>query len=194
MLSVIIPTLNAEAGLARTLAALVPAAAEGVVREVVVGDGGSRDGTEVVADAAGCGYVNAPGPWGGQVASAIAQSRRMPWLMILPPDVILEGDWFREVASFIERSERAGSSESRVGVFTLEFEGFGLPVRLRERALRLRARWLGRPVAAQGIVLSRALWDRVSSTGAPASYPALIAAIGRRRVHHFRASALSAGT
>ena len=43
MISVIIPTLNSEIVLAHTLAALVPAAAEGVVREVIVVDGGSSD-------------------------------------------------------------------------------------------------------------------------------------------------------
>ena len=63
MLSVVIPTQNSEEGLARTLASLVPAAAEGVVREVVVVDAGSTDGTRVVADAAGCTLIEARGSW-----------------------------------------------------------------------------------------------------------------------------------
>ena len=45
MISVVIPTLNAEATLAATLAALVPAAVDGLVREVIVVDGGSSDRT-----------------------------------------------------------------------------------------------------------------------------------------------------
>lgn len=45
MLSVVILTDNSEEGLARTLASLVSAAAEGVIREVAVVDDGSVDGT-----------------------------------------------------------------------------------------------------------------------------------------------------
>ena len=43
MLSVIIPTLNAEETLTRTLAPLVPGAVRGLVQEVIVVDGGSSD-------------------------------------------------------------------------------------------------------------------------------------------------------
>jgi glycosyltransferase involved in cell wall biosynthesis len=53
MVSVVIPALNAEATLPQTLTALVPAALEGFVREVVVVDGGSEDKTCEIADHAG---------------------------------------------------------------------------------------------------------------------------------------------
>ena len=42
-----------EAHLGRTLAALVPAAVDGIVREVVLADGGSSDKTILIADDAG---------------------------------------------------------------------------------------------------------------------------------------------
>ena len=45
MLSVVIPTLNAEKSLAATLAALVPGVVEGLIREVIISDGGSTDAT-----------------------------------------------------------------------------------------------------------------------------------------------------
>jgi len=45
MITVVIPTLNAEATLGPTLAALVPAAVDGLIREVIVIDGGSTDRT-----------------------------------------------------------------------------------------------------------------------------------------------------
>ncbi|HET6928016.1 MAG TPA: glycosyltransferase, partial [Hyphomicrobiaceae bacterium] len=53
MISVIIPTLNAEATLAETLSALVPAAVAGLVREVLVVDGGSSDRTAEIVERAG---------------------------------------------------------------------------------------------------------------------------------------------
>ena len=65
MLSVIIPTLNCERALALTLAMLVPGAVSGMVREVVLADGGSTDATLEVADAAGCSVLTSVGAaWG----------------------------------------------------------------------------------------------------------------------------------
>ncbi len=43
MISVVIPTLNAERTLAHTLAALVPAVVDSVVQEAIIVDGGSTD-------------------------------------------------------------------------------------------------------------------------------------------------------
>ncbi|TIT31983.1 MAG: glycosyltransferase, partial [Mesorhizobium sp.] len=61
MLSVLIQTLNDEERLARTLASLIGGAVEGVVRDVVVCDGGSTDQTHRVAEHAGCLYVASGG-------------------------------------------------------------------------------------------------------------------------------------
>jgi len=78
MISVIIPTFNAEAGLAQTLAALVPAALDGLVREVIVVDGGSRDRTAAIADDAGATVVLRSGGRGCQLAAGAAEAR-FPW-------------------------------------------------------------------------------------------------------------------
>jgi outer membrane immunogenic protein len=53
MISVVIPTSNAEATLAATLTALVPAAVEGLVREVIVVAGGSTDKTAAIVEDTG---------------------------------------------------------------------------------------------------------------------------------------------
>jgi glycosyltransferase involved in cell wall biosynthesis len=59
MLSIIIATMNSERALVPTLAALVPGAMDGLVSEVIIADGGSRDGTATVADVAGCNFLSA---------------------------------------------------------------------------------------------------------------------------------------
>ncbi len=59
MITAIIETRDDEVPLAHALAALVPAATEGVLREVIVIDHGSRDGTLTVADIAGCTVIEA---------------------------------------------------------------------------------------------------------------------------------------
>src|SRR5215510_14241180 len=53
MISVVIPTFNSEAGLPATLTALVPAAVAGLVREVIISDGGSQDATAAITDQTG---------------------------------------------------------------------------------------------------------------------------------------------
>ena len=59
MISVVIPTLNAERVLGPTLAALIPATVDGLVRQVVIADGGSADRTLEIAEAAGADIVTA---------------------------------------------------------------------------------------------------------------------------------------
>ena len=54
MISVIIATKDSERALVSTLGALVPGAAAGAVREVIVADAGSSDQTIDAADFAGC--------------------------------------------------------------------------------------------------------------------------------------------
>ena len=63
MLSAIIATHESERALVPTLAALVPGAMAGLVREVIVADGGSRDATAEVADVAGCRFMVRPSRW-----------------------------------------------------------------------------------------------------------------------------------
>jgi glycosyltransferase involved in cell wall biosynthesis len=194
MLSVVIPTYNSEEGLARTLASLVSAAAEGVIREVVVVDAGSTDGTLTVAEAAGCLVVNAGGTWGDRLGQAIAAMRRAPWIMLLPPQVLLEGDWFREVSAFVERSERANRSLSHAASFRLEFDEFGVRARLIERTIVMCSQVCGLPMPEQGLVFSRKLWDRIRRDGQIADYNCLVNRIGRRHIRVLRAHAVAITT
>lgn len=190
MLSVVIPTCNSEEGLARTLASLVPAAAEGVVREVIVADGGSRDGTRVVAEAAGCTLVRGAPEWGGLVDAGVAAARRGPWLMIMSPGVVLEGDWFREVSAFVERAERGGRAEHRVATFRLVFDDYGWRPRIAESVVGFVSGLLGRPVRDQALVVSRRQWDRLRAGHAPRSHTELVGRIARRSVRILRANAV----
>ncbi|MGN6536543.1 MAG: glycosyl transferase family 2 [Mesorhizobium sp.] len=97
MLSVLIDTLDDEEGLARTLACLVGGAVEGVVREVIVRDNGSGDGTLTVAEHAGCHVVT------GGFAAAVGTARS-DWLLVLEPGARLEGGWTDEVAAYVAHS------------------------------------------------------------------------------------------
>lgn len=92
MISVVIPALNAERHLPATLTALVPAAVNGIVREVIVADGGSMDRTRNVADHSGAEFVQVERGRGPQLAQGAALAR-FPWLLFLHADTVLESGW-----------------------------------------------------------------------------------------------------
>jgi glycosyltransferase involved in cell wall biosynthesis len=98
MLSVLIETRNDEEGLARTLASLVAAVVEGVVRDVVVCDLGSTDQTRYVAEHAGCHFLAK-----GGISAGIAAAKG-DWLLIVEPGARLMEGWTDPVVSHLNRS------------------------------------------------------------------------------------------
>lgn len=195
MISVIIPTLNSEMELAHSLAALVSAAAEGVVREVIIVDGGSTDNTHKIADATGCTWKTATGPKSERLAFGADSAHRGDWLLFLSPDAVLESGWHHEVQAFVERSERAGISDRTAAAFKLRFEAFGAKARWYEALAAIRSQLLGMPYGNQGLLLSRRFYG---SLGGYRPLPKLedldlAMRIGRRRLVCLRSAAVSSG-
>lgn len=77
MLTIIMECRDNEAELAQTLSALVTGAVQGLVRDVIVLDHGSRDGSAKVADAAGCRFLTS---WD---MKDVVRSARGDWLLLL---------------------------------------------------------------------------------------------------------------
>lgn len=159
MISVIIPTRNAEHELAPTLAALVPAAVEGLVREVIIADGGSRDRTLEIADGSGAEIVIAP-PGRGQQLKAAAGRARFPWLLFLHADTRLEHGWENEVEGFIS-AVMSGRRKDCAAAFRLALDDHGFAPRAIETAVWLRTTLLKLPYGDQGLVISRRLYDHI---------------------------------
>lgn len=109
MISVVIPTLNDEAVLGRALAPLVPAAVAGLVREVIVADGGSTDATLEIADDAGC-RILAGTPSSDDRMRAAAERAQSEWLMLMRPCIQLLPGWESIVRQHVETRAGEGAS------------------------------------------------------------------------------------
>lgn len=119
MISVIVPTRDSAVFLPVCLSALVSAAVSGLVKEVVLADGGSGDATLEIALDAGARIV------AGDIAAAVATAKG-DWVLILPPATRLEAGWEAEAAEHIDR--HAG----KTACFRLAFDSASLGARLRE--------------------------------------------------------------
>jgi len=187
VLSVIIPTQNSERSLVPVLSALVPGVTDGLVRDVVLVDGGSTDDTAAIADAAGCTFISPGGDPGIRLRQAAAGARG-DWLMFLSPASLLAEGWVREVGQFRALAERRGQAEAVAATFRLAVDGYGLKPRLGEAMAAARLALFGLPRPEQGLVLSRRLYERLG--GHPSGVQPekrLARRIGRRRIHALRA-------
>ncbi len=156
MISVVIPTLNAEPGLAATLAALVPAAVDGLVREVIIIDGGSEDRTAAIAEEAGADFVVRTGGRGYQLAVG-AHRAKFPWLLFLHADTVLEGGWEREVSTFMHAVD-SGGWPAAAAAFRFGLDDTGISPRLLERVVALRCRLFRLPYGDQGLLIPKSLY------------------------------------
>jgi hypothetical protein len=161
MLSVIIPTHNSERALVRTLAALVPGAAAGLVREVLVTDAGSQDQTAAAADHAGCTVLHEPGPLGRQLKAA-AKAARGPWLLFLRPGAILEPSWTAEVRVLVEQAPGKISA----AVFRRAASGQG---GWREIIMLAMPILGARPQPQQGLLITKDFYERTGGHSASAA-------------------------
>ncbi|MGK7652079.1 TIGR04283 family arsenosugar biosynthesis glycosyltransferase [Roseovarius sp. B08] len=173
-LSVVMPTLNAEAGLARSLPALAEGLEAGLIRELVISDGGSEDATGQIAEAAGAVLVTGAASRGGQLRRGVSVARG-EWLLMLHADTVLPQGWPEVVKAHIAQGQGAAA-------FRLSFDSRGLAPVIVAGWANLRSKVFGLPYGDQGLLLSRSDYD------AAGGYPdvplmedvALARALGRR--------------
>lgn len=191
MISVVMPTLNAEKVLPATLTALVPAALDGVVREVIVVDGGSTDRTCEIADHAGAEVIATPANRGAQLRAG-AHAARHPWLLFLNADAVLDPGWEREADNFMNRVER-GASRHVAATFRFALDDEGFAPRALERLVQLRYALLRLPYGDQGLLVSRHIYDEVGGHRPQAQMDDvdLVRRLGARRVKLLTARAVS---
>ncbi|MEO9648848.1 MAG: TIGR04283 family arsenosugar biosynthesis glycosyltransferase [Roseobacter sp.] len=150
-ISVIIPTLNAQEHLGACLRALMPGLEAGLIRELIVSDGGSSDATVEIAKAWGAEIIQGSPSRGAQLARACgaAQGR---WLLVLHADTRLENNW---VGSAIVHMDG-----HKAGWFRLAFNDGGWAGHIVAAWANLRSKF-GLPYGDQGLLIPAALYDHV---------------------------------
>jgi glycosyltransferase involved in cell wall biosynthesis len=103
MISAVIATHDHERTLGQVLGALVPAAVDGLVRQVIVADGGSIDSTLDIALDSGADVLELSGPAEARLAQACAKARG-DWLLILDPEVVPPPGWVAATRAHIDRT------------------------------------------------------------------------------------------
>lgn len=151
-ISIIIPTLDAEDQLPGCLAALMEGLSAGLIRELIVTDGGSVDATCRIADAAGAVVVSGPATRGGQLRSGVERARGR-WLLVLHADTWLEPGWAAAVGEHLQNGQGA------CAYFRLAFRARGLMPAWVAGWANLRSYLFGLPFGDQGLLVPRPAYD-----------------------------------
>ena len=173
-LSIVVPTLNSEAGLAGTLGVVCGRGAE-----VVVTDGGSSDATAAIAAAAGAKLVTAARGRGPQLAAGAAAASGA-WLLFVHADTRPGEGWAAVVHAFVADP----ANRERAAAFAYASDLGGRGGRRLERWVAWRSRALALPYGDQGLLISRHLYETL---GGFRAHPIMedvdmVRRIGRRRL------------
>jgi rSAM/selenodomain-associated transferase 2 len=149
-LSVVVPVLDEAATIQSALAALGPVRARGA--EVVVVDGGSRDGTRELAAPLADRVIESPRGRAVQM-NAGAHASRGGILVFLHADTRLPGDALDALALGLERSGRAW------GRFDVEITGAGALLAMVAFMMNARSRASGIATGDQAIFVRRRAFE-----------------------------------
>jgi len=164
----VVPTLNEAA----RIAVLVKGLRALGVEQVIVADGGSRDGTVLAAQHAGAAVVQAPPGRGSQLAAGVAAGDR-PVVWVVHADARLPAEPWRWMAPVLRATG--------AGAFRLAIDDPAPVFRMIEVGTMLRVAATNIPYGDQGMFLSRALYD--AAGGYPADHPIMEDVALARRVH-----------
>ena len=184
--SVVVPTLNAAAALGPCLEALATGLSAGLIRELVIADGGSGDGIAELADAAGAKLVESSPGRGIQLAAGAAAAEG-EWLLVLHADTVLGDGWVEAV----RRHMNAYPGEA--GYFPLGFDDPGIGSRIVSAWANCRSRLMALPYGDQGLLIPQALY--LASGGYP-EIPlmedvAIVRRVGRQNLRPLGARAVT---
>ena len=157
-LSIVMPVLNEASIIEAALRALAPFRAQRV--EIVVVDGGSRDGTVALA-ATGADRVIAGARGRAAQMNAGAAAARGDTLLFLHADTALPNDAPVQVAAALRRADGRSERPAAWGRFDVRIAGRPRSLAVIAALMNLRSRWTGIATGDQAMFMTRAAFDAV---------------------------------
>ena len=150
MISVIIPVLNEEAHISRTIDSLQSAGNT----EIIVVDGGSRDGTADVAISSGARVIQ------GRQGRAFQMNHGTRYasgeiLLFIHGDTIVPEGYDREIREALMDEDVVG------GAFSLRYDSQNPAMRIIEKGASLRSQYLRLPYGDQGLFVSSVMFENL---------------------------------
>ncbi len=118
----------------------------GLIRELIISDGGSTDPTLKIAEEAGARVVTGAPSRGGQLRRGCAVAGG-DWMLILHADTVLQHGWSEDVSAHLSIGTPAA--------FRLAFRARGIAPRWISGWANLRSRVFGLPYGDQGLLVLR---------------------------------------
>ncbi len=154
-ISVIIPTLNVTPQLRETMLSLMEGLDAGLVRELILTDGGSTDGVEKMADFVGAELLIGEPGRGGQLKRG-AEKAEGDWLLFLHGDTWMPEGWAEAVVQHLAKHYDTAL------VFSLSFrDAKGMGPKVTARWANLRTKLFDLPYGDQALLMSRELYDEI---------------------------------
>tara|TARA_B100001142_G_C14268057_1_gene629722 strand:- start:110 stop:781 length:672 start_codon:yes stop_codon:yes gene_type:complete len=153
VLSIIIPTLNAEKKLPATIASLK---VSGISSEFIIADGGSSDRTPNIAAEHGAKFIATLGGRGAQMASGAMYSSG-DWLLFIHADTHPQPGWSYIAKNFIKDPK----NRFHAAYFKFSLNDSAPAARRLERIVEWRCRTLGLPYGDQGLLISKEFYDLI---------------------------------
>lgn len=175
--SVIIPALNVAGDLPRCLESLLPGLEAGLIREVIVADGGSVDATRAIAGASGAVLIDSEASRAEQIRAGV-EAARGDWFLLLYPETVLSRDWPELAGAHLD--QRSGLAAA----FRFRLRSDDRNARWVEARMNRRAMLFGLPVGEQGMLVPRQLYTSAGGYPEAAGMDDLIfaRALGRRHI------------
>jgi rSAM/selenodomain-associated transferase 2 len=151
-LSIVMPVLNEAAGVGAVLKSLAPLIERGA--QLIVADGGSRDGTSALAQQAGATVVDAPRGRARQM-NAGAQQSTAPNLLFLHADTLLP----EQADQLIAQALKDGTAVW--GRFDVRITGQSPLLRMVAACMNARSRLSGIATGDQALFMTRAAFEAV---------------------------------
>jgi len=133
----------------------MPGLEMGLIKEVIVIDGGSTDQTKRLAESTGATVIEADQSGRATQLRAGAKMARGDWLLFLHADTALSSDWAERAKAHIAEHPR------KAAAFTLAYRSDAHMAKVVARRANWRARVIGLPYGDQGLLISRQMYDQV---------------------------------